>query len=88
MLAIAALKMGAAEAVGTDTNALAVQSARCNAELNAVADRFRAVQCAADPSAQEPLAAAGLLAHTTAASFDVCVANILQVCTPRASSKL
>lgn len=78
VLAIAALKLGAAEAIGTDTDALAVQSAVCNAELNAVADRFQAVQCAAASSAAEPLAAARL--PHTAGSFDICVANILQVC--------
>ncbi|CAL8464521.1 g4056 [Coccomyxa elongata] len=76
VLAIAALKMGASEAVGTDTDPLAVQSAACNAGLNGVAAGFRAVQCSASPSAPEPLAAAGLA--DVEGSFDVCVANILQ----------
>jgi ribosomal protein L11 methyltransferase len=81
VLAIAALKMGAAEAVGTDTDAMAVQSARRNAELNALWDRFIAVHCAASLDAPEPLAAAGL--PCPEATFDICIANILQVPTPQ-----
>lgn len=69
--------MGASEAVGTDTDPLAVQSAARNAGLNGVATGFRAVQCSASPSAPEPLAAAGLA--DVEDCFDVCVANILQV---------
>ncbi len=86
MLAIAALKMGASEAVGTDTDPLAVQSAACNAGLNGVAAGFRAVQCSAPPSAPEPLAAAGLA--DVEGSFDICVANILQVWLQPHSMKL
>jgi ribosomal protein L11 methyltransferase len=41
VLAIAALQLGAASALGTDTDALAVQSAGANAHLNGVADRFQ-----------------------------------------------
>ncbi len=78
VLAIAALKMGASEALGTDTDALAVHSAKCNAGLNGVAASFRTEQCGASPDSPEPLAAAGLA--DVEASFDVCVANILQVC--------
>lgn len=77
VLAIAALKMGASEALGTDTDALAVHSAKCNADLNGVAASFRAVQCSASPADPEPVAAAGLT--DVERSLDVCVANILQV---------
>lgn len=77
MLAIAALMLGAEEAVGTDTDRLAVQSAACNAALNGMESRLRAVQCGASPEAPEPLAAAGVT--DVDASFDVVVANILQV---------
>ena len=41
VLAIAALLLGAASAVGTDTDPLAVQSAAANARLNRVGDRFQ-----------------------------------------------
>ena len=41
MLAIAALLLGAASAVGTDTDPLAVQSAAANARLNGVGKRFQ-----------------------------------------------
>ncbi len=41
MLAIAALRLGAASAVGTDTDPLAVLSAAANARLNGVADVFQ-----------------------------------------------
>ena len=44
MLAIAALRLGAASAVGTDTDPLAVLSAAANARLNGVADRFQVRQ--------------------------------------------
>lgn len=41
ILAIAALKMGAREALGTELDEYAVKAARENGELNGVADRFR-----------------------------------------------
>ncbi len=44
MLAIAALRLGAASAVGTDTDPLAVLAAAANARLNGVADRFQVRQ--------------------------------------------
>lgn len=40
VLALAALKLGAARAVGVDIDAAALESARANAELNGVADRL------------------------------------------------
>lgn len=76
VLAVAALLMGAAHAVGTDIEPLAVKSTQANAALNGVAERLAAYQCAADLEQQEPLAAAGL--PEPQRQFDVTVANILQ----------
>lgn len=45
VLAIAALRLGAASAVGTDTDPLAVLSAAANARLNGVADAFQVRHC-------------------------------------------
>jgi ribosomal protein L11 methyltransferase len=61
ILAIAAMKLGAREAVGVDIDAGAVEAARANARLNAVACEFLD---AAQPIASRP-------------PFDLTVANIL-----------
>jgi hypothetical protein len=63
--------------VGTDIEPLAVKATRANAELNSVAQRLTAYQCAADLGLQEPLAAAGVPPEQRL--FEVTVANILQV---------
>ncbi|DBA73420.1 TPA: hypothetical protein ACH3X1_011458 [Trebouxia sp. C0004] len=47
VLAVAALLMGAASAVGTDVDPLAVKAAKDNAALNSVGDRLIALQCSA-----------------------------------------
>ncbi|CAL5220663.1 g2709 [Coccomyxa viridis] len=77
VLAIAALKLGAAQAYGTDTDALAVRAAAQNVALNAMEERFQAVQCEASTEGPEPLAAACGPAPV-AGTFDVVMANILQ----------
>ncbi len=61
VLAIAALKLGAARAIGVDNDPQAIDASRDNAARNAVADRFEA--CSPDELAAEP--------------FEVVVANIL-----------
>ncbi|KAI7836968.1 hypothetical protein COHA_009152 [Chlorella ohadii] len=76
VLAVAALLMGAARAVGTDIEPLAVKATVSNAVLNSVADRLDAYACAASLEQQEPLAAAGVPEERR--QFEVTVANILQ----------
>lgn len=81
VLAIAALKLGAAQAYGTDTDALAVRAAAQNAALNTMEGRFQAVQCEASAEGPEPLAAAKCGPASVSGAFDVVMANILQVTT-------
>ena len=66
ILAIGALKLGAARAYGVDIDAVAVESAKSNALINGVQDRFKAVLGdGMEPDAEEPK------------DVDVLVANIL-----------
>ena len=66
ILAIGALKLGAARAYGVDIDAIAVESAKSNALINGVQDRFKAVLGdGMEPDAEEPK------------DVDVLVANIL-----------
>jgi ribosomal protein L11 methyltransferase len=71
VLAAAALVMGAARAVGTDVEPLAVRAAAQNAALNGVGARLTALVCSADVAGEEPMAAAG--APPEERLFDVCV---------------
>ncbi len=70
ILAIAALKLGAREALGTELDEYAVEAARENGEQNGVADRFLVAtgNILEDPAVQE-------LAGEE--SFDLAVSNIL-----------
>lgn len=66
LLAIAALLLGAGEAVGLDLDRDALREARQNARLNRVSDRFRAPRGPLDPDAtgRFPLVIANLVAAT------------------------
>ncbi|KAI8475954.1 MAG: ribosomal protein L11 methyltransferase-domain-containing protein [Monoraphidium minutum] len=75
VLGIAALLFGAEQAVGTDTDPLAVRAAARNAGLNGCGGAFVSLQCSPDLAGPEPLAEAGL---PSAASYDLVVANILR----------
>lgn len=86
ILAIAAMKLGAREAVGVDIDALAVDAARYNAEQNGVSIRFeptdRALDCVADITVANILAnplkmLAPLLASHTRAGGQLALAGIL-----------
>lgn len=64
ILALAALRLGAAQAVGIDTDPLAVAASRANAERNGLADRFEARQGTLTVASTEryPLVLANLVA--------------------------
>jgi len=60
VLATAALVMGAAHAVGTDVEPLAIKAAMQNADINDVGGAFLALQCDSDVSQPGPLETAGV----------------------------
>ncbi len=60
VLAIASLLLGASQAVGTDTDPLAVKASQRNGELNGVWGGLRVVQCMPSLDDEEPLAVHGL----------------------------
>jgi len=74
VLALAALLLGARSAVGTDTDPLAVRSAKRNAELNSQ-EAFTALLCGPSLDDPEPLQQGGYPCNPT---FDVVAANILR----------
>ena len=71
VLSIAALKLGAHEATGTDIDPLAVRATLYNGTLNGVSVRLRAYTCGATRDDADPL-------HEMVGKADVVVANILQ----------
>lgn len=75
VLGIAALMMGAEQAVGTDTDPLAVKAAARNARLNGRQGGFVSLQCSPDLGGPEPLGEAGL---PSKGCYDMVVANILR----------
>eukprot|EP00200_Dunaliella_tertiolecta_P002351 CAMPEP_0202357584 /NCGR_PEP_ID=MMETSP1126-20121109/11553_1 /ASSEMBLY_ACC=CAM_ASM_000457 /TAXON_ID=3047 /ORGANISM="Dunaliella tertiolecta, Strain CCMP1320" /LENGTH=415 /DNA_ID=CAMNT_0048950495 /DNA_START=117 /DNA_END=1362 /DNA_ORIENTATION=+ len=79
VLALAALKLGAARAVGTDVDPLAVRSARRNAELNGYAeDAFCVLQCGQSLDDAEPVQQAKGNMYGDPPQFDIVCANILR----------
>lgn len=76
VLAVAALLLGAASAVGTDVDPLAVKAAQDNAALNSVSDRLTALHCL--PSVQDPDPLQALAPGGGTQTFDICIANILR----------
>ncbi|KAF5842280.1 ribosomal protein L11 methyltransferase [Dunaliella salina] len=79
VLALAALKLGAARAVGTDVDPLAVRSARRNAELNGYnEDALCVLQCGQSLKDAEPVQQAKGNAYGNPPQFDIVCANILR----------
>ncbi|KAL0045978.1 hypothetical protein WJX82_010281 [Trebouxia sp. C0006] len=76
VLAVAALLMGAASAVGTDVDPLAVKAAKDNAALNSVGDRLVALQCSPSVQGDDPVAC--IASSQQPMQFDICIANILR----------
>jgi ribosomal protein L11 methyltransferase len=62
VLAIAALKLGAARAIGVDNDAQAIEASRTNAERNGVGDRLELYLPSDFPSMQEQVFVANILA--------------------------
>lgn len=62
ILALAALKLGAARAVGVDNDPQALQATRDNAQRNGVADRLAVYAPEAEPAATYPVVVANILA--------------------------
>ena len=63
VLAVAALLLGAGQAVGTDVDPLAVKAAAQNARLNGVEEKLQVLVCSASAEErEEPLAAAAAAA--------------------------
>lgn len=56
VLAVGALKMGAARAAGTDVDRFSITASKKNAALNRVSDRLSLFLCGADMTEPEPLA--------------------------------
>jgi len=77
VLALAALKLGASCAVGTDVDSLAVRAASRNAELNGVSERMKVLLCGPSLDDPEPLQQAGV-ALPSPEGFSLVVANILR----------
>eukprot|EP00877_Chromochloris_zofingiensis_P010293 jgi/Chrzof1/5517/Cz16g06020.t1 len=73
VLAIGALLLGAARAVGTDTDPLAVRVAAQNAKLNGVEEDFDVYKCEPSIHEPDPLQQSSWQGH----QFDLVVANIL-----------
>jgi len=67
ILALAALKLGAAEAVAVDNDPQALLATADNAERNAVADRLRVYLPADEPVRRYPVVVANILASALAA---------------------
>lgn len=77
ILGIAALRLGAQSAIAIDNDPQAVSSARANAELNAVGQRFRAGSLEDFPSIQADVVLANILAATLSDSVDL-IASMLR----------
>lgn len=76
ILALAALKLGAARAVGVDNDPQALAATRDNAERNAVADRLDACLPQDAPQARYPVVVANILATALEQLADMLAARV------------
>ena len=76
ILALAALKLGAARAVGVDNDPQALLATRDNAERNDVADRLEVFEPAGAPRGTYPVVVANILASALAALADTLAAHV------------
>ena len=80
ILAIAALKLGAAHALGLDVSSVAVETARENAAINGVGDRFEARLATLEGAGEEPFTPLPSNLNILGAeigTFDLVLANII-----------
>jgi len=76
ILALAALKLGAARAVGVDNDPQALTASHDNAERNGVADRLSVFEPGAEPAARYPVVVANILATALDALAEVLAARV------------
>lgn len=77
ILALAALKLGAAQAVGVDNDPQALLASRDNADRNGVGDRLTVHLPDEEPVRQYPVVAANILASALIALVDVLSARVM-----------
>lgn len=76
ILALAALKLGAAAAVGVDNDPQALAASIDNAERNAVADRLQVFLPESEPDARYPVVVANILANALDALAETLAARV------------
>lgn len=76
ILALAALKLGAAKAVGVDNDPQALAASMDNAERNGVGDRLQVFAPENEPAAQYPIVVANILASALDALAEVLAARV------------
>ena len=80
ILALAALKLGAAQVLGLDVSSVAVEAAQANAAANGVADRFDARLASLEGAAGEPyfpLPPGVAILGAETGTYDIVLANII-----------
>ena len=76
ILALAALKLGAAQAIGVDNDPQAIVATRDNGERNGVGDRLQVFLPQDEPTARYPVAVANILASALDALADLLAARV------------
>lgn len=76
ILALAALKLGAAQAIGVDNDPQAIVATRDNGERNGVGDRLQVFLPQDEPAARYPIVVANILASALDALADLLAARV------------